>query len=159
MRKSFLTIAVFVALLLMPGLVMAAAGTVTVSEHYNSRDEGSLVLKLACVAGTDGDAGTIPSTTIPETWHYSKRGYYLYLVTTVPGTVTAPDAADVSIINAIGQNLLTTDGTNLIHATNTQSGTPSVDGLFPLVDGALTVTVANQSTASATWDVYLYFVK
>lgn len=157
--KRFFKLAVFAVLLLVPGIVWAAAGSVTVSEYYNSRDESTLVLKLACVGGTAGDAGTIPSTTIPETWHYSKRGYYLYLVTTVPGAVTAPDAADVSVTNAIGQNLLSTDGTNLIHATDTQSGTPLVDGLFPLVDGTLTVTVANQATESATWDIYLYFVK
>lgn len=136
-----------------------AAGTVTITEYYNSRDESKLVLKLACVGGTGGDAGTIPSTAIPETWNYVSPGYYLRLVTTVPGTVTAPVASSVSVTNAIGQNLLSTDGSNLIHATNTQSGTPSVDSQPPVVDSALTVAVSGQTTESATWDIYLCFDK
>ena len=89
--------------------------------------------------------------------------YYLYWVVSYPTTGgTAPDAADVSILMN-GEDLLGGKGVNLIHATATQDTFPYSSFMssyrFPPVSGPLTLRVANQATASASYTIDLYFVR
>ena len=126
---------------------------VTVTQHYRARDNTMLVLKLACVAEADG---SFTSYSIPETWHYTDKGFFCDLVTAVPGT-TAPDVFDISLTDVLNINLLNNIGTNLGHPTLTLSASPSISGSRAFVYGALTIGATNQANASATWDVYLHF--
>jgi len=136
-----------------------AAGTVTVTRSYLSVDHSVMVIKLACVG--DSSTGAVPNTTLTEAvvsaglvYGYQKSGYFLYEVWTVAGTTTAPDAADITINDAIGAQLFDED--DIIAAAGTKEGT--VDK-YRTVTSLLTVTTANQATASATWDVYIMLVK
>ena len=136
-----------------------AAGTVTVTRAYLSVDHSVLVVKLACVG--DSSTGAVPNAALTEAtvsaglpYGYQKSGYFLYEVWTVAGTTTAPDAADITINDAVGAQLYDEDG--IIAATGTKEG--DVDK-YRTVTSLLTVVTANQATASATWDVYLKFVK
>ena len=88
---------------------------------------------------------------------------------------TAPDAADVFILDADGMDLLgSVDGSttayrglNLIHATLKYATTPDIYHLgqtahadyHPVVTEALTLKVSNQATARADWTIVLTFIK
>jgi hypothetical protein len=72
---------------------------------------------------------------------------------------TQPDAADVSVKDSHGTDLLGGKGVNLIPATDIKNETFPYNAFnstywFPsLDDGSLTLSVANQVTASATFTV------
>lgn len=77
---------------------------------------------------------------------------------TVDGT--APDAADVTVKDSDGLDLLNGGGVNLIHATLKKSTFPLIDTQAATIPirGALTIGVANQGTASANFTLRLTFV-
>jgi hypothetical protein len=134
-----------------------AAGTVTVTKYYESRDKTQVVFKLACVG--DGANGSVPATAIPAdstTLPYYNAGYYLYEVWTVTPGASNPDAADVAITDALGATLFSQ--ANVISAV-VSTKTEGTVTKYRQVNSALTVTVSNQATASATWDIYVKLSK
>jgi hypothetical protein len=108
--------------------------------------------------------GSIPTQTLAAaTQALIESTYYLYLVEAKPTAGgTAPDAADVAV-NMSGRDQLGAKGVNLIHATATQETFPYSTFMssyfYPLVRSAITVTVANQITASANFTIELVFVR
>lgn len=134
------------------------AGAVTVSKYQLSQDKKVLVIKLACVG--DASNGSVPNTTIvnadlmpvdDEDYHidYTKAGFSLTELWVTIGA-TAPDEAGITITDALACQLYTeADVIPGAGAYNKGSVTKT------LVTSALTVAVANQATASATYDIYL----
>jgi hypothetical protein len=96
---------------------------------------------------------------------------YLYCITAYPTSGgTAPDAADVFILNAQSEDLLGSadnstagNGANLIHATLSRTTLPKLYlpavNFYPVVNGILTLQVSNQATNDANYTVVLTFVK
>lgn len=157
--KRFILAVVFVCLIV-AGPAWAA-GTVVVGVESIAFGGGQLVLKLTCTG--DADNGTVPARLITDAMvpkntlglraQYYQMGYYLYDVTVEVGD-PAPDAADITITDAIGDVLFSE--ANVIPASGTKSGTIAK---YKAITSQLTVTQANQATASAVWYVYLTFVK
>lgn len=170
MKKTVLTLIVIAAFLLAYAAMSHAAGscTQTVTNYYRG---GAVLVSMACT-GDSGD-GSIPNTAIAAATTTLLTGtYYLYSITARPTSGgTAPDAADVFILNANGEDLLgSTDGgttankgANLLHATLTKTTLPYSHYLsmhyFPVVTGSLTLKVSNQATHSANYTIDLLFVK
>lgn len=128
------------------------------------------VLTFACTG--DSSDGSIPNTAISAANLTYLTGYYLYTVAAYPTSGgTAPDAADVFILDANGEDLLgsvdagttANKGANLIHATLKKTTLPYSHYLssayYPAIINALTLKVLNQATASANYTVELTFVK
>lgn len=156
MKKAIL---MALALVLVAVPAVFAAGSVTVTQYYLSQDKNVLVIKLACVG--DAANGSVPNTTIAGgdvsaklPYDYDQMGYYFYELWTVAGTVTAPDAADITVNDALSSQIFDED--DVLQATGTTEGT--VDK-YRSVTSELTVITANQGTASATWDTYIKLVK
>lgn len=120
--------------------------------------------------------GTYSDTVITQANILSEvMGWYLYEVAAFPTSGgTAPDAADVFILDGNGRDMLgsvdngTTayNGANLIHATLFYSCVPDIysvggghQALFVPVTGPLTLRIANQGTALANITFILTFVK
>ncbi len=169
MRKS-----IFIALLLALFAVNAfAAGscTQTLSSFPESMYPPAMnVLKFVCTG--DSANGSIPNTAITAATANSLFGTYLYTVSAYPTAAgTAPDAADVFILDANGEDLLgsvdggTTakNGLNLIHATLKKTTFPYSTYLqqayFPSITNILTLKVSNQATNSANYTIELLFVR
>lgn len=147
---------IILLILLLPAFSWAA-GTVTVSRSHLSKDASVLVIKLACVG--DASNGSVPATALSAaalstafTGYYYQQGFSLTEVWTVAGT-PAPDEAGVTITDDISAALYTE--ADVIAASGTTEGTVTSH----VVTGLLTVTVANQATASAKWDIYIKLVK
>lgn len=135
------------------------AGTVTATKNYLSSDKKILEIKVACVGGAAGESpdvsGTVPDTIITDAvigdidgYSYSRGGFQLVEVVTVPGE-TAPDAADLTITDALGAQLY--DADDIISATAVSHGTVTAR----LVTSPLVIHVENQATADAEWNIYL----
>ena len=135
------------------------AGSVAVTRHYLSHNGGTLVVKLACIGDVAG--GAVPATQITAAeiapigyqLNYQMMGYYLYEVWTVAGA-PAPDPADITITDELASELYSEVG--IITAAGTVEGTLAK---YKAVTSLLTMTVANQATNSAVWDVYLKLVR
>lgn len=165
MKRLF---ALIVCLVLLIPAVSFAAGTVTITR-------ASIVPKFVeqIIFTCTGDAsnGSIPNTSITQQDLAKVQGMYLYCVTAYPTSGgTAPDAADVFILNQDSEDLLgsadnTTagNGLNLIHATLSRTTLPRLYlpavNFYPMAYGLLTLQVSNQGTASANYTVVLTFVK
>ena len=165
--KKMLFVVLVAAMLAMPANVSAAgkcAETVF--------DSGSFVtVRFSCTG--DGSDGSIPNTVLSShAMSILLRGFYLYTVTAYPTSGgTAPDAADVFILDAAGEDLLgsadggttANKGANLIHATLKKTTLPYSHYLsthyYPAVTGALTLKVSSQGTASANYTVEAVFIK
>jgi hypothetical protein len=132
--------------------------------------EGVYVVKLVCTG--DSTDGSLPDTTISSYYTSSLKGFYLYTISAYPTSGgTAPDAADVFVLDAAGEDLLgsadggttANKGANLIHATLKKTTMPYSyylsNAYFPSVVGSLVVRVANQSTISANYTIELVFAK
>ena len=130
----------------------SGAGTVTQDGAVNV-NTGTRTLTFTCVG--DSSNGSIPDTDTNDDNTAFIKGWRLYDVEVNPGT-PAPDAADVLIKNAAGRDFLDSLGTNLVHATNTQSMGDSMP-FFDVVDGVITLDVDNQGTASAQYTVKMTF--
>lgn len=117
-------------------------------------NENMRLLKIQC-------KGAAPPNTTTDTYNTRMiTGWYLIKIIADPGA-TQPDAADVLIKDTGGEDMLEGDGTNLIHATATQSIYPAdVNNLhirgIPIL-GAIIIDVDNQGTADALYDVILVF--
>jgi len=145
------------------------AGTVTQTvKHYTG---GFVVVSLACTGSSDD--GSIPNTDLSDAIMELVEGtHYLYTVTAYP-TVggTAPDAADVFILDSKGEDLLgsvdggttANKGLNLIHATLTKTAflySHHMSSTYaPPVTGTLTLKVSNQDTISADYTIELVFTR
>lgn len=120
----------------------------------------------------DVSSGSIPNTALTDANMALVQGMYLYTVSAYPTSGgVAPDAADVFVLDAKGEDLLgsadggttANKGANLIHATLKKTTFPYSyylsQAYFPLVVNALTLKVANQATASATYTIELVFAR
>lgn len=150
-------------------LSVFAAGSCTQTAAVTTG--GFTTITLTCTG--DAANGSIPNTAISAANMALVQGtHYLYTVSAYPtADGTAPDAADVFILDANGEDLLgsadggttANKGANLIHATLKQTtfpynGTASTY-YFPSVVNTLTLKVANQATASANYTIELTFVR
>lgn len=100
-----------------------------------------------------GDAadGTVPDFPVPisgPTWKY------LTYIQTDPGVPAPTDNYDITVVNALGVDLLDGNGLNR-DLTNTELAFP--DTMSKLADSQLTVKWANQTDVSATGIIKLYF--
>ena len=166
MRKLILLTAVLA--LLIPAWAFGAGICVQSATKYT---DGMVVVKIACT-GDDSD-GSIPDTAITSDIIAAVKGtHYLYTVSAYPTSGgTAPDAADVFVLDDNGEDLLgSTDGgttankgANLIHATLKKTTFPYTHFLsnayFPAIVGGLTIRVANQATVEANYTLELTFVR
>jgi hypothetical protein len=161
MKKLWILLAA--VLLSFPSLLMAA-GSCT-QTPYTYAPGSAVVIKLVCtgdIAG--GTVGTIPTQTITTANMAHILGvYYFYQAKAYPTSGgTAPDAADVAVLMD-GQDMLGAKGVNLIHATATYDTFPYSTFMssyrYPMITNTITVTVANQATASANWTIELLFVR
>jgi hypothetical protein len=152
-----------------------AAGTVTqVAQNFPDSDRH--IKKLIFLCTGDAATGSIPNTASNTSNTSFIKGMRLFQVEVAPTPGgTAPDAADVFILDADSMDLLgSIDGSttayrglNLIHATLKRATTPDIfhagqnahADYYPLITGALTLKVANQATASANWTIILTFIK
>ena len=146
-----------------------AAGSCTQKANYNTND--AIIVIFTCTG--DASDGSIPDTAINNETIASLKGkYYLYTVTAYPTSGgTAPDAADVFVLDANGEDLLgsadggttANKGENLIHATLKKTTIPYSYYLssyyFPLVNNVSTLRVSSQATASAEYTIELTFVR
>jgi hypothetical protein len=146
----------------MPGTVLQS----NITDFAN----GFKVIRFECTG--DASNGSIPDTAINAANMQLIKGIsYLYSVSAYPTAGgTAPDAADVFILDANGEDLLgsadggTTakNGLNLIHATLKKTTFPysayMAREYFPAIINTLTLKVANQATINATYTIELVFV-
>lgn len=135
--------------------------------------ENGTMFKVTLVCTGSADDGSIPNTAIAtDTITALKGRYFLYSVSAYPTSGgTAPDAADVFILDAAGEDLLgsvdggttANKGLNLIHATLKKTTLPYSAYLsahyYPGVTGALTLKVSNQATVSANYTIELLFAR
>lgn len=173
MRKLITILAIFI--LLLPSYVLGAG---TVTQTITEIAKGQYIVKFAC--NGDSSDGSIEDTDTASVDANGKTllgkilGKRLVGVKAYPTSGgTAPDAADVFILDDDGLDLLgsvdggTTayNGLNLIHATLVRSVVPVrylpragfYQNYWPIIDGALTLRVSNQGTASADYTIELKF--
>ncbi len=147
------------------------AGSVAIDKKYVYDQQSNLQKKVLIFTCT-GDAtdGSIPNQSITGSWLSFIKGWNFEEVIAFP-TVggTAPDAADVFVLDENGEDMLgspdggTTPGygANLIHATLTKSCVPYMVAIGatktrPIL-GALTLKVSGQATVSANYTIKLVF--
>ena len=178
-RKSFIGTGAFAVLLLLlasSGAYATAGSCIQTATQYGvsvSMPTGNpmVLVKFVCT-GSSVD-GSIPNQAITTANTSLLKGqYYLYTVSAYPTSGgPAPDAADVFVLDAAGEDLLgsadggitANKGANLIHASLKKTTLPFSyffnSYFFPPVMGVLTLKVSNQSTVSAKYTVELMFVK
>ena len=169
-----LTLIILALALLIPSFCWSAAPAV-VSQTTSSIPEAGIRQVIFTCTGAAAD-GSIPNTATNSSVTAFIKGYQLIRVDAYPTAGgTAPDEADVFLLDANGQDLLgcidgsTTPyaGAKLIHATLPKAALPDIYVLGktthynyePFVTGALTLKVINQATASANYKVVLTFRK
>lgn len=167
--KKTIALILFIFTLFISTLSFAAGASVT--QTVTVFPGGMVQIKFICT-GDDG-TGAIPDTAISTANMKTILGsHYLDQVRAYPTAGgTAPDAADVFILDANGEDYLgsadggttANKGANLIHATLPKSTGPysynmSSYWFFP-VTNTLTLKVSNQETASANYTIELTFVK
>jgi len=165
--KKILLILLAISLII-PSTIYAAAGTCTqtAKKYYESR----VVITFACT-GSSVD-GTVPDQPISAANMALIRGtHYLYKISALPTAGgTAPDAADVFVLDANGEDYLGSSdggttankGANLIPAAvPPKSSLPYCYNMaswfyFPVINN-LTLRIKNQSTVNANFTVELTF--
>jgi hypothetical protein len=158
MKKTLLIIALALALLLPSSLWAATPGTCVQTPYQLG--PMSMMVKFVCTHSADG-GGLATQTITTATMAELSGSYFLYSVTAYPTSGgTAPDAADVAVLMN-GEDLLGAKGVNLIHATATYDTLPysafMASYRYPRINNTITVTVANQATASANYTIELDF--
>jgi hypothetical protein len=158
MKRLLLCLLIFAFLCAAP-TAYAADGSMTMTQASLSFDQKILVIKVACLAATAD--GAVPATVISNSdvgqglpSDYYRMGFYLYEVWTVAGTVTAPDAADVALKDAIAAEIYSE--ADVIASSGTTEGT--VDK-YRSVTSPLTVYATNHETGDATFDIYFKLVR
>lgn len=166
----FLSI-LMIALFTSEAFAVAGSCTQTTTESFSTG-----VRKIYFICTGDSTNGSIPNQALSSANAAWIQGWRLEQVTAYPTSGgTAPDAADVFILDSNGMDLLgcidgsTTayGGLNLIHATLTRATAPHLyvvgTGLhayyYPFIFGTLTLKVTNQSTNSANYTIALTFYK
>jgi len=164
-----ITAMIILAIMLMASQLWAAGSCVQTPLVYQN---GSVfTVNLVCTGAADN--GSIPNTSLEtDTITALKGKYFLYTVSAYPTAGgTAPDAADVFILDASGEDLLgsvdggttANKGLNLIHATLKKTTMPYSAYLsqayFPVITGVLTLKVSNQATVNANYTIELVFVR
>ena len=141
---------------------MAITYTVSWAAHGGLHGSEEVLEITYLTSGTTGEVSTDDDTIADErTYTQLIRGKSLKMVTAFPTSgLTAPDAADITVKDSDGLDLLNGGGVNLIHATAAQSTYPMIDGQAATIPvrGALTTAIANQATASAEVTIILTFV-
>jgi len=173
MKKLITSTILLMVLLFATSAFAAAVGTVTQTAVKTYIASGLKTFSFICTGASD--SGSIPNTASNTANTAAIEGYQLFQVDAFPTSGgTAPDAADVLILDANGKDLLgSVDGStaygglNLIHATLAKStipdiyltGTTAHAFYSPYVTSALTLKVNNQATNSANYTVRLWFKK
>lgn len=145
---------------------MASSYTSSFVEVVKNRDKVAEITFVITANAGDGvvtaistDAGNIKYPV--QTYTELIRGRSLKMVEAFP-TVggTAPDAADVTVKDSDGLDLLNGGGVNLIHATAKKSIYPLISAQAATIPirGALTIGVSNQTAASANFTLRLTFI-
>ncbi len=167
MKKTLLIFALALALLFPSSLWAAGSCTQTPYQFTG----GFVHVVFVCTGDVAG--GSIPNTAIATASMNLILGtHYLYTVSAYPTAGgTAPDAADVFILDANLEDLLgsvdggttANKGLNLIHATLKKTTFPYSHYLSmaysPPVVNTLTLKVSNQGTNSANYTIELVFVR
>lgn len=172
MKKTLWAILLAVTLLIPFSTWGAGSCTQTLTDLPASLIDIPNARKVTFVCTGDATDGSIPDTAISAVNADKLLGFYLYSVSAYPTSGgTAPDAADVFILDASGEDLLgsvdggttANKGANLIHATLKKTTMPYSHYLsahyFPGVTGALTLKVSNQATVSANYTIELLFAR
>jgi len=167
--KRLLLIAALVAALVLPAELWAA-GSCSQALTRIGYQGNVKVVKFLCTG--DASDGSIPNTAIATANMTEVKGMYLYTVSAYPTSGgTAPDAADVFILDAAGEDLLgsadggttANKGANLIHATLKKTTLPYSyylsQAYFPAVTSGLTLKVSNQATHSANYTIEMVFAR
>ena len=161
--------------LLFPALCWGAAAPGVVTQSTANYPEAGIRKVIFTCTGSVDD-GAIPNTATDAAKTLFIKGYRLIQVEAYPTAGgTAPDAADVFILDAKSLDLLgcidgsTTPyaGANLVHASLPKAALPDIYVLGktthynyePYVTGALTLKVINQATVSADYTIVLTFRK
>lgn len=126
----------------------------THSATNQSADKKHVTFQIDCVG--DDSTGAVPDCDIAayvlddkgNPVAYQNAGYDLYEVKVIDGTPT-PDAADISLTGADG--VVNYTEANVIPASGSKYGSVTARH----VSSALTMSVANQGTASAQFSVYI----
>jgi len=161
-----------IAALFMPGVSFAALTCAKISFHelpnYSASKDAKYELLMRCTfdttpgtaAYTFENAATNSSTTVRSPME-DLSGKWSYAVIVDPKT-PAPDAASVQILDSRGVSFLAAayGGLNLVHATSTQQaftegpegndGSQMFNNAYPLA-----ITVTDQATNNAVFDVYI----
>lgn len=164
---------IILAVMLFATQTWAAAGScVQTTKNYPANGIRQVI--FTCTGSTVD--GSIPNTAMSTANANWINGWQLFQVDAYPTALgTAPDAADVFILDANSLDLLGSEdgsttaygGLNLIHATLKRSTAPDFytprAGLhsfyFPYITGGLTLKVSNQATVSANYTIVLSFYK
>lgn len=145
---------------------MASSYTVSWDAFWAGQEKGEVLeVTYEITAHTDGSVTDISTNTDlladgVSTYTDLIKGRSLRAVEAFPTAGgTAPDAADVTVKDSDGLDLLNAGGANLIHATNKLSTYATIDDLGATIPvrGALTIGIANQATASANFTIRLCF--
>lgn len=154
-----LILSAIVALILMPALVFAVAGTSTTpAVAYNADQLTNYKSKVISFTITDKAAGT--TVAIAET---DVLGYWLCSMETNPGTTAPQDNYDIVINSAGGADILGGAGANR-DQTNTEIAYPTIDstsgqkGCVP-INSALSLVLSGNSVDNATVEVKLLLVR
>ena len=135
---------------------MASSMTVTVKDP--SKEHSPLVIKVACVAHTDGTFDAKQITAAEVKFNYWQYGLYLYEVWAInPASVYPTTAGAVTIADEVGSAILKTGEL----ALDTSASTKTEGSLEKtrLVTSKLTITIGDTGNAANTFDLYLKFVR
>lgn len=155
-----LTSAFILLFLLLPGLLFAAAGTVT-QTYEVTRNTNVGVLTFTFTGASDD--GTVPSTATTTDITAAIQGMCIYEVITNPGATKPTDNYDIVLndadgVDMMGGTLADRDETNSERAVpllmTTKLGI-EVPGCS-LVNGAMTLVITNQNVHSATGTVKVF---
>jgi hypothetical protein len=138
---------------------MATASAITVTKEYDPAvDHSPLVLKLACVASSDGTFDAREITAAEVGFNYWMYGLYLYEVWTVNPAADYPTSAgSIVITDETAFPILKSDELTL--STTESVIVEAMPIKSRLVNSKLTVTIGSIGASALTFDLYLKFVR
>lgn len=145
--------------------VSMAASSITPTLYSISKDQSQLVIKLACVADTDGtftsqqitNAALFPSGSVLPVG-YQLMGYYVYEVWAVnPGSSYATVAAAVTMVDEAGNQLIKSG--ELALSTSASAVVEASLAKFRALNSLPTISIADTGTAANTVDIYIKLVR
>lgn len=160
--RRWLSLALAMALITVSSAAWAAS-SMTVSHHHNSYGLNVHVIKLACVAETDGTftnktiSEAIASAGLPKV--YYQMGYFLIAAWAVNPAATYPTSGAVTITDSTGLVLVGTGAGDTLTLSTASNGvtqiTNNVQAIKRPIVGQLTVAVTDTGTAANTFTLYL----